>query len=158
MVSGLENLLQKHPFFRSMDPEVRKTVAGCAANERVEAGQYLFREGEMADKFFLLRDGQIALEISIPGRRPLVVDTLRAGEVFGWNWIIPPYSWRADARAIERSRFLSLDAKCLREKMGSDHRLGFEMYQRFCPVIAKRLEGARLRLIDLYGHPDEQRL
>ena len=158
MISGLEELLQRHPFFREMDPEVRKTVAGCATNERVEAGQYIFREGEMADKFFLLRDGKVALEISITGRRPLVVDTVGAGEVFGWNWIIPPYCWRADARATERSRLLSLDAKCLRGKMESDHRLGYEMYQRFFPVIARRLEGARLRLIDLYGHPDEQRL
>lgn len=158
MISGLEELLQRHPFFRDMDPEVRSTVASCAANERVEAGAYVFREGETADKFFLLRHGQIALEISVTGRRPLVVDTVRAGEVFGWNWIIPPYSWRADARAIERARVLSLDAKCLRGKMESDHRLGYEMYKRFIPVIAKRLEGARLRLIDLYGRPDEQRL
>jgi CRP/FNR family transcriptional regulator, cyclic AMP receptor protein len=158
MISGLEELLQRYPFFRDMDAEVRKTVAGCAANERIEAGQYIFREGETADKFFLLRDGQVALEISTAGRRPLIVDTVRAGEIFGWNWIIPPYSWRADARATERSRLLSLDAKCLRGKMESDHRLGYEMYQRFFPVIAKRLEGTRLRLIDLYGHPDEQQL
>jgi len=158
MIRGLEELLQKHPFFREMDAEVRKTVAGCAANERIEAGQYIFREGETADKFFLLRHGQVALEVGIAGRRPLVVDTLGPGEVFGWNWIVPPYSWQADARATERSRLLSLDAKCLRGKMEGDRILGYEMYRRFFPVIAKRLEGARLRLIDLYGHPDDQRL
>jgi CRP-like cAMP-binding protein len=154
-VEGLDRLLREHPFFAGMDPDSQRIVAGCAANERYEAGEYVFREGEAADKFYLIRSGAIAIEVHVPGREPVIMDTLGDGEVLGWSWIVAPYVWVFDARAVQLSRLVSLDAKCLRGKLEKDHSLGYEMFKRFVPVIADRLGAARMRLIDMYGHPAE---
>jgi CRP-like cAMP-binding protein len=152
-IEGLDRLLQEHAFFQGMDEKMRQLVAGCAANERFDAGSYIFREGEAADKFYLLRHGNVSLEIHLPGREPLVVDTLGAGEILGWSWLVPPYQWFLDAHATTLVRAISLDAVCLRGKMEQDHDIGYELYRRFMPVIAQRLQAGRLQLIDMYGRP-----
>ena len=154
-IEGLDRLLEEHPLFQNMDEVLRQVIVGCAANESFAAGEYIFREQEAADKFYLLRYGSVALEIHLAGREPLIVDTLHEGDILGWSWLIPPYRWMLDARAVQLTRAISLDTKCIRGKMEEDHRLGYELYRRFMPVIAKRLQAGRLQLIDMYGTPQE---
>ncbi len=150
-ISDLDGLLREHPFFRDMDPDVRSIVAGCAANKRFKAGDFVYREDEAADKFYLIRQGAVALELHVPGREPLVVDTIQQGEVFGWGWMVAPYKWTMDARAVGVVRLLSLNAVCLRAKCEQDHTLGYEFQKRFMVVMSSRLEATRLRLVDMYG-------
>jgi CRP-like cAMP-binding protein len=148
LIEGLERLLQEHPFFQNMDPQACATIAGCAANERFDAGDYVFHEGGAANKFYLIRQGAIALEIHVPGREPIIVDTLEDGDILGWAWLVPPYRWVYDARAVRLTRLVSLDAACLRGKYESDHTLAYELFKRFIPVMADRLSATRLRMIE----------
>ena len=150
-IEGLDRVLQEHPFFDGMDPGVRELIAGCASNERYRSGDYVFREGGTADKFFLIRHGSVALEVHVPGRDPVIVETLQSGDILGWSWLVPPYKWIMDARAISLVRAVSLDAVCLRGKLDSDQTLALEVYKRFIPVMADRLEAGRLQMSDMYG-------
>jgi hypothetical protein len=79
------------------------------------------------------------------------VQTLHEGDILGWSWLVPPYQWTMDCRAMQLTRVLSLDARCLRSKYESDPTLAYELFKRFVPVLADRLEAARLQLIDMYG-------
>jgi CRP-like cAMP-binding protein len=126
-------------------------VAGCARNHRFDAGAYLFREGEAANEFFLIRHGRVALEIVAPGQAPIVFATLGEGEIVGASWLVPPYRWTFDARAVELVRAIGIDAACLRTKCEADHHLGYEMMKRFLPVFVKRLHATQLQILDVYG-------
>ncbi len=148
---GLDRLLEEHPFFQGMDPRARRTIAGCAANERFAAGEYIHREGGVADKFYLIRHGGVAQELQVPDQEPIVIQTLHPGDILGWSWLVPPYRWSTDARTMRLTRVVSLDAKCLRGKYESDPSLAYELFKRFIPVMANRLDAARLQLIDIYG-------
>lgn len=150
-MAGLERILAEHPFFAGFSPEYSQLVAGCARNHRFDAEQFLFHEGDQADEFFLIRQGKVALEISAPGREPIVIATLGAGEIVGASWVIPPYRWTFDARAVELTRAIGIDAACLRRKCEADHHLGYEMMKRFLPIIVKRLHATRLQILDVYG-------
>src|SRR5581483_1513183 len=97
----------------------------------VAAGAYLFREGGNADRFFLIREGGIALEVDAPGRGALVIETLHAGDVVGWSWLFAPYRWQFDGRAVEASRLVAFDGRCLRDKCEADHELGYQLMRRF---------------------------
>lgn len=152
-VEGLAKLLREHPFFRGMDSAHHDLIAGCAANEQFKPNQYIFHEGGPSDKFYVVRHGSVAIEVYVPGKEPIVVETLQAGDILGWSWVVAPYRWTFDARAVELTRCISLDAVCLRGKCEEDHSLGYEIYRRMAPVMANRLAAARLRLIDMYGHP-----
>lgn len=150
-MEGLERIVLAHPFFAGLDAELGAVITGCAKNHRFEAGQYLFHEGDPADEFFLIRHGSVAVEIQPPGSPAKIVSTEHEGSVVGASWLIPPYKWRFDARARELVIAIGLDAKCLRGKCDADHSLGYEMMLRFLPIIAQRLEDARLQLLDVYG-------
>jgi CRP-like cAMP-binding protein len=95
----------------------------------------------------------VAIEVFVPGKAPIIVETLAAGDLMGWSWLVPPFRCAFDARAVELTRLISLDAACLRGKMEQDPVLGYELYKRFSPVIAARVAAARRQMIDMYGHP-----
>lgn len=154
-IEGLDRILREHPFFAGMEDSYRELVAGCAANEVFHAGTYVYREGDPADKFYLIRHGRVALEVHVPGKDPIIVETLKGDDLMGWSWLVPPYRANFDARAQELVRLVSLDAACLRGKMEKDSALGYELHKRFAPIVAARLAAARRQMIDLYGHPDE---
>ena len=125
-------------------------IAGCARNEHVVAGTMLLKEGEPADRFFLIRHGAIALELYSP-TGPLVIQTLYEGEVAGWSWLFEPYVWHMDGRAVQDSSVVTFDAACLRGKVQTDHELGYQLMTRFAANVIDRLQATRLQLIDVYG-------
>jgi CRP-like cAMP-binding protein len=150
-MEGLERILGEHPFFAGLDQGFIDLVTGCARNHRFEPGSYLCREGEAANEFFLVRHGRVALEVLPPGGAPVVIGTVREGEIVGASWLVPPYRWMFDARALEQVRAVGIDAACLRNKCEADPKLGYAMMKRFLPVLVNRLQGARLQLLDVYG-------
>ena len=148
---GLDRIVCEHPFFAGLSEPFCTLVCGCAKNVRFEAGQYLFHEGEPADEFYLIRHGHVALELHAPERGAVTFQTLREGEVVGVSWLVPPYRWTYDARALTLVRAIALDAACLREKCEEDHDLGYDMMKRFMPVLIQRLQATRLQILDVYG-------
>ncbi len=152
-IKGLDSLLRQHPFFQGMDVDVQRVIAGCAANERYDADAIIHHEGDKADRFYIVRGGVVSIEMHVPGHKPVIMDTVQEGEVFGWSWITPPYRNAYDARAAQLTRLISLDAKCLRKKMKNDRALGYELLKRFVPVMAHRLAAARMQMLDVYGTP-----
>ena len=151
IIETIAQILAKHPFFAEFRPEHVELVAGCAINCRFNAGEYLTREGDPADHFFLIRHGMVSLEVTTPGHPPIVVTTLHEGEIVGASWLAPPYRSMFDARAVELTRAIRIDAKCLRGKCEQDHHLGYEMMKSVLSVMAKRLQATRLQILDVYG-------
>jgi len=144
-------ILAEHPFLKGLDPRHLQVVTGCASNVRFEAGQFIFREGEEANQFYIIRHGKVSLEVFAPGRGSITIQTVGEGEVLGWSWLFPPYHWHFDARALELTRAIAFDGRCLRTKCEDDHDLGYELVKRFAHVIMERLQATRLQLLDVYG-------
>lgn len=146
----LEVLLAQHDFFKDFKKSDLILLAGCASNSRFEAGEYIFRTGEKAGAFYVIRRGLVALEIAAPGKGPITVATLREGDILGWSWLIPPYFWHFDARALELTTAVALDGVCLRNKSNENHELGYELLKKFAYIMEKRLEATQLQLMDVY--------
>ena len=147
----LERIIAEHPFLADLDPAFTSLMVGCAKNVRFNRGDYLFREGDPADKFYLIREGKVAVEIFAPQRTPIIVATLDEGDILGWSWLLPPYQWKLNARALENLRAIALDGKCLRNKCEQNHDLGYEVLKRFARIIEQRLEATRMQLLDVYA-------
>ena len=150
----IEELLAEAPCFEGMAPAHLELIAGCARNQVFEQGAYLMREGEDADSFYVIRRGRIALETFVPQRGGLIVETIDDGHLLGWSWLVPPYRTHLDARALTEAHTISFDAACLRGKCEQDPALGYELMQRFVPVIVDRLQATRFRLLDVFGQAD----
>jgi CRP-like cAMP-binding protein len=149
-MEGLERIVREHPFFAGMKEEFLELISSCAKNVRFEAGEYIFHQGQPADQFYLLRSGRAAIQLSAP-ERTLTVQTVGEDEIVGASWLVPPYRWGFDAKALELSRAIAMDAACLRGKCEGDHDLGYEMMKRFMPILIQRLHATRLQILDVYG-------
>jgi CRP-like cAMP-binding protein len=150
-INTLELILAEHPLFRDLGSAYVKLLSECAANVRFDAGKTIFRHGEPADRFYLIRDGRISVEIASPSDGALTIQTLEAGEVLGWSWLFPPYTWYFDARALTTTKALALDCRCLRAKCDADPALGYELMKRFSAILHARLQATRLQIMDIYG-------
>lgn len=148
----IEALLHEIPFFAGMTDEQLELIAGCGSNQRLEAGEYLFREGEPADNFYCLRHGRISLELFAQPRGSIVIETLEAGELIGWSWLFPPYTWHFDARAVDLCRLTKFDGACLRGKFEDDPAFGYAAMSRFAQLLIESLQWTQHRLLDVYGH------
>lgn len=147
----LAELLAEHPFFRALDRPTVAMLEGCARNVHFRPGQLIFREGEPADRLFVIRRGRVALEVHVPGGGDHLIDTVDEGEVLGWSWLVPPYHWLFDARAVDEVSAIAMDALCLRTKCDEDPALGYLLMQQVSQVMYHRLQAARIRLLDVYG-------
>ncbi len=150
-MEGLERIVLAHPFFAGLEAELGPLIAGCARNLRFTEGQYLAHEGTPADEFYLIRQGRVALEILSPGKPAVILSTEGEGDIIGTYWLVPPYRWNCDARAVDLTRAIGIDAKCLRGKCEVDHHLGYELMKRYLPLIIQRLDQTRLQILDVYG-------
>jgi CRP/FNR family cyclic AMP-dependent transcriptional regulator len=148
---SIADIVAHHPFFAGLDEAYVRLAGGCAMNVRFDAGQYLFHQGDAAERFYLIRHGRVALEIASPGRSAVTFETLEPGEIVGVSWLIPPYRWSYDAQAVELVRAIAIDAVCLRAKSEADHDFGYAMMKRFVPVLVQRLQTTRLQILDVYG-------
>lgn len=146
----LDSVLAEQSFFEGLTRAQIEVIAGCASNVRFDMGDYIFREDEEADRFFLIRHGLVALDVFVPQRGPATIETIREGDVLGWSWLFPPYRWHFDARALQLTRAIVFDGKCLREKCEKDSQLGYALAMKFSQTIMQRLQSARLQLLDLY--------
>jgi CRP-like cAMP-binding protein len=147
----LDELISSTPLFAGLGADELTLIAGCAQNVHFGEDELLFREGEPADTFYLVRHGRIALELHTPERGGLVIDTIEPEEVVGWSWLFEPYRWHFDARSVTPVRAVAFDGACLRGKCDDDKELGYELMKRFGQVMIDRLQQTRVRLLDVYG-------
>lgn len=151
---ALEPLLERHRFFAGLSRGDLEFVAGCAMNVRFADGAYLAREGDPADRFFIIRDGKVALDLTAPGRGHITIETVGDAGIVGFSWLFGPHQWVFDARAVGVVRAIAMNGTCLRSKCEQDPRLGYNLMQRLANIAVERLQAARLQLVDVYGHAD----
>lgn len=150
-MESLQKILAQHPFLKDLEQKYLQLMVGCASNVRFDVGTFIYREREDANHFYILRTGKVALEIHDGGRETITIETLGEGDVLGWAWLVPPYRWHADAHVLEMTHAIALDGKCLRDKCGDDHHLGYELMMRIVPLITHQLQATQLQLMDVYG-------
>lgn len=150
-IRTLVETLPAHPFFQGFDEEVIALLAGCARHVHFRPDELVFRQGRPAQHFYLVREGRIAIQVHDIAGGASILDTVEAGEVLGFSWLVPPYRWVFDARATVETRAVSFDAECLRAKCDADPAVGYALLSRVATIMHDRLEAARVRLLDLYG-------
>ena len=91
------------------------------------AGERLFDEGGRADRFWLIEDGSIALDLRVPGRGDQIIETLAAGTVLGWSWLHPPYRWHFGAVARLATTAIEFDAPSVRRRCDADPAFGYAL-------------------------------
>src|SRR5690606_9532416 len=146
-------LIDAHPFLAGLDFSARQRLAGTAHRIHFLPGSAIFAEGGRADRFWLIQDGRVRLELHLAGTGPVIIETLASGDVLGWSWLFPPYRWQFGATAVDPTLAVEMDGAAVRRLCEHDPALGYQLMQRFMRVVVHRLQATRFRLLDLYGQP-----
>jgi CRP-like cAMP-binding protein len=145
--TALETVISEHPFLRGLKPEHLHLLAQNSMRMRYDTGEIIFREGDPANRFYLIERGQVSLESHRQDETPVQVQTIGPGDVLGWSWLFPPYYWHFDARALEPTTAIFFYGTRLREACKEDHDLGYELMKRMTQVVIQRLQATRKQLL-----------
>src|SRR5271169_314569 len=102
--SNLDGIISVHPFLQGLNPHQMRLLQDCAMFTQFNAGELIFREGDPANRFYLILEGRVALESHVRDGSHVTIHTLGEGEVLGWSWLFAPYYWHFDARAVEETK------------------------------------------------------
>lgn len=149
----VSHFIGQHPFFQGFTPDQMRELVSCARDVRFEEGEYLFREGDEARNLYVIREGRIRVELHDARQGAVAVQTIERDDVLGWSWLIPPYLWHFDARALRTSLAVAMDGSRLRELCEKDHTIGYELLKRMAQLMEERLQATRLQLLDIYSEP-----
>ncbi|MEV6579823.1 cyclic nucleotide-binding domain-containing protein [Streptomyces sp. NPDC051582] len=134
-----------------LSAEYRGRLMSQAREVNFPEGARIFEEGARAESFWIVRSGTVTLQIPLPAHRPAPVENLGPGELVGWSWLFPPYTWQLSAEAMTPVRSYEFDATAVRMLMDADPAFGSTIGHWVGRVLALRLQQTRTRLIDLYA-------
>ena len=140
-----------HPFLAGMTPAHLALLTSCAMATHFRKGQPLLREGEFANRFYLIESGTVIIESGMELGDPVVVETIGSGDLVGWSWMFPPYAWHFTARAAEPVSALFFYGTVLREHCEKDPALGFELLKRAAAVMLRRMQAARHQMLAVHS-------
>lgn len=140
--------ISAHPFFDRMQPEHIQVAAKGAAEITFQAGDTVLKEGEPANRFYLIESGGVALEAHQPADGTFPIESLTKGEALGWSWLLSPFVWHFQARALEPTTMIVLDAAELLIAAETDHDFGYELLKRTSHVLMDRLRATRHQFVE----------
>ncbi len=146
-------VLAAQPWCKGLVTQQIERLVRCARLETLDKGTHLARQNQPAETFYIILTGRVEVKLVAPGREQMVFETLAAGEVVGWSWLLPPHRWHFDARVLAETRVLAFAADCLRELLEADHEIGYRLLKWLLGAFSTRLQGMRLQFADAYGPP-----
>lgn len=123
-------------------PQLRK-LAVITTQVEFAPNEIIYREGELGKGLYIIREGEVCVEMEIPGQGFARLYTLGPGQLFGWSSLIPGRRKKARARATMPSRLLYIDANEVRNLSRMDHKLDNALMNCIIVVMAERLYNTR---------------
>ncbi len=145
--------LAAHAFFSALSEDYIKLLSEFVVERQFAKGEVLFQQGKVADKFYLVRKGQISVQVPALVGPPLELQILGENQMLGWSWLIPPYRWNFMARAVEDTELLEFDGHAILARCEKDPKFGYELFKRFTALMSERLNAARQKMMDQWNPP-----
>lgn len=140
---NIAEILKQSNFFSGLGDRHIEWLARHASDKNFENGKLLARQGDRADQFFLVTEGELVVEVPALTGPSLTITRLGPGDIFGWSWLIEPYKWHFNGRAEESSRVLEFDGAAIMKHCQSDSSFGYELLRRFSGLMGVRLAAAQ---------------
>jgi CRP-like cAMP-binding protein len=146
MNTQLEKQIVPHPFLRSLSPKHVEIMLKNAVDAEFKAGELILQRGEPANRFYLIEIGKVAIEAGKTNQE--TVQILGAGEVLGWSWLFPPFSWHFSARALTTTKCKVLNGGYLLVTAEENHEFGYDLMRRVAQIVIARLQATREKMIE----------
>ena len=160
--------LTRFSVFSDMPQSKLKAISDKATMEELGPNEFIFRQNEPADSLYGLLEGQadvqfvfrdkiletnITYEESVISKlrnvdRPLVLETLRNGDLFGWSSMVGNERYTASVMTTEPSRVFRIEVGMLRFVLDADPEMGYVFMNHLSEIIARRLHWRTEKLVE----------
>jgi CRP-like cAMP-binding protein len=148
LATHLVKLVAEQPFFKGLKEEHLRLLAESAMVTEFKAGEWIFRQGDPANRFYLILKGKVLIESEIQERETIPIRTFGPGDDLAWAWLFPPYYMHFSARAIEPTRAIFFYGTRLREQCEANHELGYQLMKRIAEIVVQNLNATQKRLLE----------
>jgi CRP/FNR family cyclic AMP-dependent transcriptional regulator len=156
--SQMLDILNEETFFNDFPKNYFPLIAECAELVVFKEGDFLMRENQNAESFYLLQKGLVSLRTNMTAQGSVPIETILAPAVLGWSWLVAPYKYHFDAVAVKDVTSIVVHTPSLLPKFEEDKAFGYEMYKRFMEVVINRLQNVRVQMVDIYAKPEQSRM
>ena len=138
--------------FSSLSDSELEQVASSAVEKQYEAGTTIFATGDSAEELFVIQEGRVAVQMTLPksgtqASRRITVDVVTKNEIAGWSAIVEPYKYTFTAVCMQKAVALSIGGEKLRWLLRDNPKIGYEIMKGLTKVIAAGLNDTRQVLI-----------
>jgi NTE family protein len=109
-------VLDTGSLFAQLPPETKARVEAAATPVRLPADEWLFRQGDEGDAFYVIRSGRVEVAVE-HAAGPEVINVLRSGAALGELSLLTGEPRAASVRAVRDTELLRLDAGRFTELM-----------------------------------------
>jgi CRP-like cAMP-binding protein len=147
----LDDRSVRSPVLDGLTDEHRAAMLDGATAVTFAKRQRLFAEQDKAVGCWLIRRGQVAIDVRVTGRGPVTIQTLGPGDLAGWSWLLPAHVWQFGAVALTEVDAILLDTDRIVARCVTDPVFGRAVGFAMCGMVVDRLGHTRARLLDVYG-------
>jgi CRP/FNR family cyclic AMP-dependent transcriptional regulator len=136
-------------FLAHLSPRVQEKLLALGEAFHYSEGQTIFHEGDPSLYLYIVKSGQVAIDVHIASKGRRSIMTAGPGDLFGWSALVEPRLETASARAVEETEAVGIKGGALMDLCREDLGLGFEVYHELAEVISARLIATRLQLLGI---------
>jgi CRP-like cAMP-binding protein len=148
------SLIAGSPTFAGMAPEALDEILAQAAPIRLPKGEAAFRQGDPAEKFFLLLHGRLRVTRLNSQGQQMIVRFIAPGDMFGVAMAIQVEAYPGTATAALESLALAWPNAVWSELLARHPSLAVKTMQS----LGARLQDSQKRILDLSTQQVEQRI
>jgi CRP-like cAMP-binding protein len=141
--------LSEFALFRNLPEELLNKVAALGEEVTYSEEDFIFREGDQADKLHFLLNGEVVLKVKLTSRpESITVSAVsQQYESFGWSGIVPPYHYTASAVCTADCKVLTIPGEGFTKLLEENTAAGFIVMRRLTEIVASRLRNSRQALL-----------
>jgi len=122
---------------------------------KVKAGETIFKKGDPADHFFMLKSGKVLLEQGISDDIIVTIASIDPGEAFGWAVLLDSGFHSVTAMCSESGELYMCNRDHLLQLMEENHSIGYMIMKQVSGVLKNRLDQRTDQFLrSMKTHPD----
>lgn len=132
--------MQDVPDFEAMEQRMVESLSAIGQVITLPAGTYLFREGDRAESYYIVKEGKVVLEFRQTDGS-LLTEMVGPGMGVGCSALAGLMEYMSDAKCEETSKFLLWAQSSLRHLFNQEGRLGYAMMKACAMSFNRRVAG-----------------
>ncbi len=145
--------------FQKLGEEILQRVCAITESHHYKGRDIVFREGDKAEKFYMLKRGKILLEVEVSEIIIISLGSVKSGYSFGWSSLFPGASYTTYAICSEPSEVLSVSGVELLSILEEYPEQGYIFMYEATRILKRRLEKRTGQFLKVMSkHPDIQKL